>query len=154
MEVKKKPCDGEICNGKLAFIWKNVVEDGERLRFCQGCWNKKNSKEKPTIKRQEIKRSTTPIKKFSDRRAKENAAYSVLRKVFLKDHPFCQLSIKDICTKVSTDIQHKRGRLEYFLDTTTWASSCRACHTYANDHPQEAIENGWAELRLKNYENE
>lgn len=155
MQPKKKKCDGELCKGALAFIWKNIVEDGERLKFCQACWNKKNSSGKPTItKRQEIKRSTTPIKKFSDKRQKENAAYSALRKVFLEQHPNCVPSFSEICSVRATTIHHKKGRGEYFLDTSSWLPACMGCHEHIERNPALAYELGYSESRLKTTKDE
>jgi Pyruvate/2-oxoacid:ferredoxin oxidoreductase delta subunit len=84
----------------------------------------------------------------SSKKVKEDALYTVMRKVFLDQHPMCMMAIPGKCTQTATDIQHKKGRGEYFLDTTTWMSACRGCHSYADTHPEEAIEKGWAELRL------
>ncbi len=146
MVQKKKTCNG--CN-KPSYIWKS---EG-RSKFCQACWAKRSSASKPTKPRQSIKRSSTPIPKISDKKQKEDAIYKVLRLVYLKNHPTCEMSIKGICTEKGTTIQHLRGRCgKYYTDDRYFMSACLPCHMYANEHPEEAIQNGWAELRLKNYE--
>ena len=143
MQVKLKPCNGPDCEGKLRSIWKR---EG-KLLYCASCWNKI----KPTVPVKASKalpRSQKPIPKRSEKRKKEDVLYSAMRKVFLEHNPTCQLNVQGICVKTATDIQHCKGRGKYYLDTRFWKSGCRPCHSYADTHPQEAIENGWAVLRL------
>lgn len=140
MKAKLKPCNGKDCNGALRHIWK---QEGKN-RYCQKCWNKILSGEKvvPVFKKQK------PIPKESSKRKKEHVLYSVMRLQFLKDNPTCFMSIPEICTHKSTEIQHLKGRGKYYIDMTTWGAACHQCHSYATDHPEEAVNNGWAQLKL------
>ena len=148
MLTKKKHCDGPCDSDQ--YIWKN----SEGKKYCKNCWGKKTeeltrsgNRVKPTEKEQ----YRIPLR--SSKKVKEDALYTVMRKVFLDQHPMCMAAITGKCTQTATDIQHKKGRGEYFLDTTTWMSLCRSCHSYIDVHPEEAIEKGWAELRLTPKEN-
>lgn len=87
------------------------------------------------------------IKKVSKKMAKNNSEYSELRKLFLSKKPMCEAKIHN-CTLKSTDIHHKKGRGEYYLDTTTWLSVCRSCHDWIEDNPEDAKELGFSENRL------
>lgn len=139
-KTKLKHCDGPCQCEKL--IWKNH----EGKRYCRECWFKM----KPTkpLSRSTLPKLQKPIPKQSDRRKKEQVLYSTMRLQFLKINPNCVMNIKGLCTMKATEIQHLKGRGKYYLDTTTWMSACHYCHSYTTDHPEEAIENGWAILRL------
>lgn len=148
MLAKKKPCDGEDCNGKLQYIWKNV--DGKR--YCKQCAAKQHTqKAKPTTTTSEKKRyripSRSPIPKFSDKRQKENIAYSALRETFLQTHPNCMINIPGVCSrKRSNQIHHSysgKDRDKYYLDTTTWFASEENCHEWVHNNPREARELGF-----------
>lgn len=142
MQVKLKPCDGD-CDDKPKVIWKR---EG-RLLFCRNCWQKKSVKVEPT-RSSFLPKSQKPIKKQSDKRKKEDILYTVMRKQWLSDHPMCFMAIPGICEKKATTIQHKKGRGKYYLDTRFWGSGCMPCHHYADTHPEEAFEKGWAIPRL------
>lgn len=127
MKVNKKHCDK--C-GELRVIWKN---DGGK-RFCKYCWSahKTTGKIKPTIKQKRI-----PPR--SPKRIIQDAEYSKKRIIFLTDNPLCQAHLPGICTNLSTDVHHKKGRVgTLFLDETHWLSVCRACHSYIETHPKES----------------
>lgn len=141
MKVKLKPCDGD-CEGGLRHIWK---QEGKK-RYCKSCWFKIISNEKiiPFFKKQKT------ISKESEKRKKEHVIYSIMRLQFLKNNPYCGMNIQGICLGKANEIQHLKGRGKYYLDTRYWLSGCSPCHRYATDHPQEAINNGWALLKLTN----
>jgi hypothetical protein len=143
MQVKLKMCAG--CE-KEKHIWKQH----EGKRYCQSCWNRIKPTSPNSHGNSTLSRQTTPIPKQSPRRVKEEAIYKPMRLVFLRQHPVCKMNITGMCTVKATDIQHTKGRGKYFLDLTTWIPACRTCHSYADTHPEEAIENGWAQLRLTN----
>lgn len=64
--------------------------------------------------------------------------YATLRKRFLHDRPRCER-----CGKKATDIHHKRGRVGRLLCMTEyWASTCRGCHQWIGENPNEARELG------------
>jgi hypothetical protein len=87
-----------------------------------------------------------PIKKVSDKRAKLNAAYSVLKKSYIKRFPKCQVNLQG-CKGEAIDIHHLfsgKNRAKYFLDETTWKGTCNFCHRQIHDKlsMEEAIEKG------------
>lgn len=141
IKVKLKRCDGP-CGSEAAHIWKN--DKGKR--YCQNCWNKIKPKEEPTPNTSFPK--FTPIPKQSDKRKKEDVLYKTMRIQFLKDYPICFMQVPGQCTTNATDVQHKKGRGKYYLDMRYWGPACRACHSYADTHPEEAFANGWAIPRL------
>lgn len=139
-KAKLKHCDGPCQSDKQ--IWKNYLGK----QYCAECWRRI----KPTTS---LKRSTLPkyqkqVPKQSDRRKKEQVLYSTMRLQFLKYNPICKMNIPGLCTKIATEVQHLKGRGKYYLDITFWMPACHFCHSYATDHPEEAIQNGWAILRL------
>lgn len=60
----------------------------------------------------------------------------------------CQAKIHK-CSLSSTDVHHMRGRGKYHLDTTTWLSVCRNCHTFIELNPEDAKELGFSISRSK-----
>jgi hypothetical protein len=137
MQVKLKKCFGCELDKK---IWKRH----EGKPYCQYCW----LKIKPTSSKAAAPSPFQRIPKESDKRKKEHTLYTVSRLQYLKDHPMCKMNIPFLCTSKATEIQHLKGRGKYYLDTRFWMPACHACHTYATDHPAEAIENGWALPRI------
>lgn len=120
-----KECSG--CN-KQRHIWKNVVEDGERKRYCQNCWGRKN------------KKSISPR---SEKMKAKDKEYSLKAKLFKQKHPFCQANIPSICQKATSDVHHIEGRIgDLYLDESKWAALCRSCHRYITDNPLFAKEIG------------
>jgi hypothetical protein len=130
-------CDG--C-GELRPIWKNK----EGKRYCKQCWSAHSvtTKIKPTQKR---------ISPRSPKRSKQEAEYSKLRKEFLTKHPMCQAHLPQVCTQVSTDVHHMKGRIgDLLLDQAHWLSVCRGCHYWIEMRPQAAKELGFSINRLNN----
>ncbi len=148
MQVKLKHCNGPCDKDKP--IWKNIVVDGTRKRYCQSCWavvnRELNGPAKPT-ERKSISRTQKPIPKRSEKRVKKDVAYSVLRKVFLEQHPVCMIAIPNVCSgQKATEIHHSfdgADRDKYYLDTSTWFSTERMCHDWCHSHPKEAKELGF-----------
>ena len=121
----KKVCG--ICNNPNKPIWKAKTRDNPCM--CKDCYNAEKSSGKPPIKARE------PIKKISDKQAKINSAYSVLRLQYLKMFPHCQVRVVG-CTGVATEIHHTyfgSNKRKHFLDSTTFKSICRQCHRYIHD---------------------
>jgi len=136
MVLKPKQCS--VCKKLVAKLWRS------NPKTCQQCAMREKVSQTapkgPTKPRQ-------PIKSISDKQDKLNKAYSALRKVFLEQHPFCMAQLNG-CTGVSTDVHHMKGRGEYLLDTATWMSSCRLCHSWIESHSAEAKELGLSQSRL------
>jgi hypothetical protein len=144
-----KKCDS--C-GNDRVIWKN--ERGNR--YCKACWaylnkdNVRQAKQSKPLKRTPLKRSTTPIRKRSKKRASQENVYSRLRKEFLLSSHTCQAKLPN-CTHTSTDVHHMRGRVgDLLTDTTHWLSVCRSCHNWIELNPKEAKKLGFSKDRLKN----
>ncbi len=135
IQPKLKLCNGP-CNS-LKHIWKCEGSD----RYCRDCWRLVSDKPKlkPTAKRK-------PIAPRSSKQAKKDAAYKILRDIFMKNHPMCEAKLPG-CSSTATDIHHLYGgkdRSKYYLDSGTWRSICRPCHTFCHDKlsSEEAIELG------------
>lgn len=147
-----------------SWIMDDETECGERCEgrtpFC-GSHNRQLRKEKETEKKEQEKRSTqlqkvrekgkqprAKVKPVSDKRKELNKEYFALVEQFKKDNPECKAKVNGYCTKYTDDPHHRRGRGKYLLDTSTWLACCRSCHTYIENHPEEAKEKGWSESRL------
>lgn len=127
---KSKPCGS--CS-KLSKLWQSHPPR------CKAC----AQRQKPVV----VKKRNTPIKKASDKQTRLNAAYSALRKVFLAQHPVCQIKVK--CQgDIATDIHHKKSRGQYLLDSTTFISVCRNCHSWCHENDAEARALGFIESKL------
>lgn len=136
MKSPKYTCDG--CK-RPRHIWKNVSENGRRLRFCSVCWSCRKQKHKPTRKSSPRPRSL--------KRQKQGKEYSALRGEFLMLHPHCQAALTG-CLRHASEIHHKKGRIgELYLDTTAWLSCCHSCHVWIELHPREAKELGLSQSR-------
>jgi hypothetical protein len=137
IKVKLKLCAG--C-GLPKHIWKNV--GGEK--YCKVCYGRSITgvakKPKPTA---------TRIPAYSSKRAKMTALYSVARVKFLQDHPMCHAHLDAKCSKKSTEVHHKAGRLfGLLLDQRYWLPTCHECHTWIEMHPEQAKEMGLSTDRL------
>ena len=139
MKATKKFCDG--C-GAQTYIWKNVMEEQERKRYCKGCWNRRQAKKhKPT-------RSKKPIAPRSAKRAKQERSYSKEAKAFKELHPMCKAGIPNQCTGQTTDVHHMAGRIgDMLLYQPLWLPVCRGCHDWIEAHPIEAKELGYSQSK-------
>jgi hypothetical protein len=89
-------------------------------------------------RRQPLKRKT-PLRRVSQKRAKEAKEYMKLRKEFLEKLPICE-----VCTKrKATDVHHKDKRGKNYLEVDTWLSVCRKCHTNIHENPSWARANNY-----------
>jgi len=89
----------------------------------------------------------TKIKRVSNRRAKQEAAYSVASKLFLQkdENRFCpvmaQLRNK---TVPATEVHHRNGREgERLNDQEYWIGVSREGHLYIHANPEVSYEQGW-----------
>lgn len=137
MKTKLKTCSG--CQ-KPKPIWKNVMTEDGRMRFCKGCyqnWSTQNqvSRPKPTSK---------PIRPRSSKRSKQEKLYSAKRALFLAEHPHCEIPVPGICTHKATDIHHVDGRVEDKLtDENGFKAACRKCHQWTHNNSEAARELGY-----------
>ena len=105
--------------------------------FCQQCG---------TVFREKV--PVVKINKRSEKGKEDDKKYFQLRAKFLKQHLRCAVypELKAV------DVHHKRGRGKYYLDVSTWLPVSRKAHTEIEANPEWAIEMGYSELRLKNYD--
>lgn len=76
--------------------------------------------------------------------------YKDLREEFIAKHPLCQANICG-CTKASTEIHHKKGRIgKLLLYVKYWLAVCSHCHTYITENSKWAIENNFSIKRNTN----
>jgi hypothetical protein len=126
MQAKKKICDN--CQ-KEQYIWKN--QSG--VRYCKDCWgrHKPSKTNKPT---------RVPLQAVSQKRKKQDLAYSKLRKRYLEEHSLCNVKVTG-CTSMASDIHHTyagSNRAVYYLIQSTWMPVCRNCHNWIHGNPAEA----------------
>lgn len=86
-----------------------------------------------------------PVKKITEKRAKQNREYLEMREQFLEQYPMCQ--IKD-CTRKSTQIHHIQGKANDLLtNPENFLAICDECHRTITEHSAEAIKEGYTKLR-------
>lgn len=144
IKKKKKVC--KTC-GELEYVWskkwgckKCSIEQG--LNPQKSDFFAKENVESRKKQRADAKKNIlrkTKIKAVSTKRQRENQSYSVLRNMYLRQHPKCER-----CGADATEIHHRSGRTrERLNDSTMFMSTCRQCHRYIHEHPQESYEKGW-----------
>src|SRR6266705_400001 len=93
------------------------------------------------MKKSPLNRKTT-LRRVSDRRAAELRVYNSMRRIFLQNHPCCEIPSRDglpSCMKRSAHIHHAKGRLGKLLnDTRWWWAVCNDCHAYLHEHGKES----------------
>lgn len=91
------------------------------------------------------KKKPKKIKPVSDKLAENLKQYKIVRAKYLESHPICQANVPKICTKHSTQIHHRAGRLgEKLIDTKNFLAVCHHCHCYIEVNVTEAKEKGWS----------
>ena len=100
------------------------------------------------------------IRKVSTKQAKRNTLYSKQRIEFLAENPKCAMKVDSRCLGNANTVQHTKGRVGYadqwardndiwlINDVRFFLPACWPCHSYAEEHPNEAKEKGWAITRL------
>lgn len=91
------------------------------------------------------------IEKVSEKRKELDKQYKKVRKQYLTAHPFCEAKIEGVCTKVSTDIHHMKGKAteQEYLDSNLFLAVCRQCHDVITKNSRWAIDNGLSVSRHK-----
>ena len=70
--------------------------------------------------------------------------YVPARKRYLETHKECELKVRGICTRWARDVHHRAGRTGAALtDEAGFVACCRACHSWAETHRDEARAKGW-----------
>lgn len=84
-------------------------------------------------------KASKPMRRVSQRRAKENKTYSIVRKEYLTVNPKCE-----VCNHApACDIHHRRGRWKSRLtDATFFLAVCRTCHDRIHHNPEWAYAAG------------
>jgi hypothetical protein len=126
-----KTCNYENCS--------NFVFGAGYCKYHQYC--RTDKKRVPRV------REHRPIKPISKKQATLNQEYSQERITFLEEHPLCIAKLLG-CTRIATDVHHKRGRGKFFLDKSTWIGLCRSCHQKVEENPAMAREKGLSDSRL------
>lgn len=135
----------KICEGcqEPRQIWKNI--GGKR--YCRRC--AQTTEELTCTKSEEKPTRAYRIPAHSSKRADQEREYKIERRIYLDQNPICDMKILGLCTTKATTVQHLKGRIgDLLLNKEFWMPACWPCHSYADTHPAEAIENGWALPRL------
>lgn len=113
------------------------------------------------MKRTQIKRKTPmprsslPMKRsriapVSNKRAAENRDYSVARREYLAEHPYCELCVPikayphdpplfEIRPQLANQIHHYRGRVGRLLtDKRFFRAACQDCHEWVGKNGAQA----------------
>lgn len=91
------------------------------------------------------KKSVAPIKPVSDKMTKELAKYRRLRSQYLEATPTCEVRG---CNRASSEIHHRRGRLQYLCVVEYFLAVCRPCHQHIEMNVDWSKENGYSLNRL------
>ena len=98
-------------------------------------------------KKKSAKSNPKPIAKFSDKRAKRNAAYLVANKLFLakEENKFCIVMAKlKNKTVLATEVHHTNGREgERLNDQEYWLAVSSEGHRFIHLNPEISYEQGW-----------
>lgn len=149
--MKLKHCD--LGDHDVISLWHSRRKDSPSA--CKYCWYQHNPS---PINKVSQKSANEPVKtknkkvyvipKVSDKQKKINAAYTILRKAFLKRKPVCEAQLEG-CTYVATECHHSEGRIgDKMLDDTTYVSLCHNCHCTIETQPAMAKELGLSKSRL------
>jgi hypothetical protein len=81
----------------------------------------------------------TRIRPVSSRRRKALAIYAKIKRVWLANHPWCEVT-----GIAATEVHHRRGRIGTLLiDTRFWMAVSFRVHRLIHDHPTTARAEGW-----------
>lgn len=111
-------------------------------------WCAKKGKPKKPLKRTPLKKSTEPIKKVADKRAKELRQYSKEVAPWKVANDKCKARLAG-CTGKTEHCHHMWGKENgLLLIKKHWLPVCPPCHDKINVMPiEEAIEKGLSERR-------
>lgn len=112
----QKVCDVEGC--------ENLVEG--RTLMCASHNHEARKQERLSTKVKVVQ----PVKKITAKHTKELVDYGVLRRIYLQEHPECEIQIPGICDGQATSVHHCAKRGVNLLKSDTFKSACGSCHTY------------------------
>lgn len=141
---------GQVVFVELEQSFGNVLVCDNELRRLEDNYFQVKRSELDSIGKKPANKAvyqTKEIKKVSTRMQKLNAAYKILRDLFMKSHPKCEANLPG-CKIKSTECHHVRGRGQYYLDDSTYLALCTPCHKWINEHNEAALEMGFCKSRL------
>lgn len=93
--------------------------------------------------------SITPIPRQSDKEKKRQAAYKVVRKYYLDDHPKCEAMVSRDCNFIADQIHHKCGRIgDLLINMKYFLATCDSCHKWIEKNVKKAKILGFSLNRL------
>lgn len=117
------------------------ISENKDTGECASCGHARRKSEKQA-KRCKV---VVPVKKITEKRAKQNREYLEMREQFLEQYPVCQ--VKD-CQKKSAHVHHSKGRANDLLTNPEYFMAiCEDHHNYYTEHSAEAIKEGYSILR-------
>lgn len=152
--MKPKICG--VCLKEVPALWKakRKLPDGTIIPGeCKSCAAKSKSLIAPIIDliqemdililkqnkaSQSTKKSTT-IPKQSEKEKKRQAAYKVVRKYYLAEHPRCEALVSRGCTGSADQVHHKCGRIgDLLINMKYFLATCDSCHKWIELNPKKA----------------
>ena len=87
-----------------------------------------------------------PLRKVSQKRAKQLAVYRKARVQFLREFPVCEACVaidSDSVPRKATEIHHRAGRIgEKLNDINDFVPICEICHRWVHNNPWQARDLG------------
>ena len=86
---------------------------------------------------------TRPLRRVRKKRQAQLKVYAKRKKVFLEEHPFCFVCLRNLPFSKRT-LHHFFGRVDELLCFVPgFRTGCFDCHDYIEKHRKEAIDKGW-----------
>lgn len=117
----------------------NPKVENQDTGLCASCGaaRRKQDRIKPKI--------VKPVKKVTEKRAKQNQEYAKLRKEYLEVYPVCEVVE---CHNKAKEIHHMAGREgDKLTDPDNFLAVCPSCHHKITVDSAWAIEQGYSILR-------
>lgn len=140
--------DGEPCINLVEGRTNFCSTHNRLLRKAASDSAKGNNKRLQAIEKAKERKPRQQVNKVSDKQRKLNEQYTRISDKFKKENPICGIRVNQFCSGKTESVHHKRGRGKYLLDVSTFIGCCISCHTYIENHPEEAKQKGWSESRL------
>ena len=108
---------------------------------CKSCAQKAYSSKQ--LSKQNVNKYIKPV---SDKQAERLKKYRKLRDEYMTVNSVCEVRG---CKRKATDLHHMKGRVgEDLTNVDYFLAVCRPCHTWIEEHPAEAKEQGYSTDRL------
>lgn len=128
-------------NFQECIVCGNGKVENTSLMLCASCSLERRKSERQARKTKVI----VPVKKVTEKRAKQNREYMEMREQFLEQYPVCQ--VKD-CQNKATEIHHIQGRSNDLLtNPENFLAICADHHRHFTDNSAEALKEGYSKLR-------